>query len=37
MAKRIKARQALTGWLYGGKDVKNFIKEYEIEIYKEMA
>ncbi|WP_420554130.1 type I-E CRISPR-associated protein Cse1/CasA [Neptuniibacter marinus] len=37
MAKRIKARQALTGWLYGGKDVKNFIKEYEIEMYKEMA
>jgi hypothetical protein len=30
MAKRIKARQSLTAWLYGGKDIKNFIKEYQI-------
>lgn len=33
MAKRIKARQALTGWLYGdkNKDIKNFIIENEID------
>lgn len=37
MAKRIKARGLLTAWLYGGKDVKAFIKEYCIESKKEMA
>jgi len=31
MVKRIKARQALTGWLYGGKDIKKFISDYNIE------
>lgn len=33
MAKRIKARQSLTGWLYGNKnkDIKNFIIENEID------
>jgi CRISPR system Cascade subunit CasA len=30
MAKRIKARQKLTGWLYGGKDMKRFISEHKI-------
>ncbi|WP_372740049.1 type I-E CRISPR-associated protein Cse1/CasA [Neptunomonas sp.] len=35
MAKRIKARHALTGWLYGGKDIKVFIKEQKIDQLKE--
>lgn len=30
MAKRIEARRALTGWLYGGKDIKSFKTKYEI-------
>jgi CRISPR system Cascade subunit CasA len=37
MVKRIKARQSLTAWLYGGKDIKAFIKEHDIETQKEMA
>lgn len=37
MAKRIKARQRLTGWLYGGKDIKNFIKDYNINTQRETA
>jgi CRISPR system Cascade subunit CasA len=35
MAKRIKARQNLSGWLYGSKQIKNFIKENKIESLKE--
>ncbi len=35
MAKRIKARQSLMGWLYGSKEIKNFMKEYEVETHKE--
>ncbi len=35
MAKRIKARQALTGWLYGGKGIKKFISDYKVEKLKE--
>lgn len=34
-AKRIKARRALSGWLYGGKQIKNFIKENRIDSLKE--
>jgi CRISPR system Cascade subunit CasA len=30
MAKRIEARRALTGWLYGGKDIKSFKTKYDI-------
>jgi CRISPR system Cascade subunit CasA len=30
MAKRIEARRALTGWLYGGKDIKSFKTKYGI-------
>lgn len=37
MAKRIKARRGLTAWLYGGKDIKNFIKEQEIDQLKEAS
>jgi CRISPR system Cascade subunit CasA len=37
MAKRIKARQVLTGWLYGGKDIKIFIKEQKIDQLKEAS
>lgn len=37
MAKRIKARQSLTGWLYGGKDIKKFIKEQNIDQLKEAS
>ncbi len=37
MAKRIKARQQLAGWLYGGKDIKRFKKEHGIEPMKETA
>lgn len=37
MAKRIKARQVLAGWLFGGKDIKKFIDDYEIDTLKEMA
>jgi len=35
MAKRIKARQKLSGWLYGGKRIKDFIKENRIDSLKE--
>lgn len=31
MAKRIKARRSLTGWLYGGKEIKAFVNEHNIE------
>lgn len=34
-AKRIKARRALSGWLYGGKQIKNFINENQIDSLKE--
>jgi len=37
MAKRIKARQHLAGWLYGGKEIKRFKKEHNIEQQKETA
>jgi len=37
MAKRIKARQLLTAWLYGGKDIKRFISEHKIEQQKEVV
>lgn len=37
MVKRIKARQRLTGWLYGGKDTKNFIADYKIPTKKDVA
>jgi CRISPR system Cascade subunit CasA len=37
MAKRIKARQSLTGWLYGGKDIKRFITEHKINQKQEVA
>ncbi len=37
MAKRIKARQRLSGWLYGGKDIKNFIKNNKIDSLKEAS
>jgi len=37
MAKRIKARQSLTAWLYGGKDIKRFISEHKIEQLKEVV
>lgn len=30
IVKRMKARRMLTGWLYGGKNMKNFIAEYQI-------
>lgn len=30
MVKRIKARRMLTGWLYGSKNMKNFIAEHQI-------
>jgi hypothetical protein len=35
MAKRIKARRSLTGWLYAGKDIKTFRKEHNIELMQE--
>jgi CRISPR system Cascade subunit CasA len=37
MAKRIKARQQLVGWLFGGKDIKAFIANHKIEFNKEVA
>ncbi|MGO3785530.1 type I-E CRISPR-associated protein Cse1/CasA [Pseudoalteromonas sp. KG3] len=37
MAKRIKARQQLAGWLFGGKDIKAFIANHNIEFNKELA
>ena len=37
MAKCIKARQLLTGWLFGGKDIKAFIANHNIELKKEVA
>jgi CRISPR system Cascade subunit CasA len=35
-AKRIKARRALSGWLYGAKQIKNFINENQIDSLKEV-
>lgn len=37
MAKRIKARQQLAGWLFGGKDIKAFMANHNIEFNKEVA
>jgi CRISPR system Cascade subunit CasA len=37
MAKRIKARKSLAGWLYGGKDIKAFMANHNIEFNKEVA
>ncbi|WP_196161087.1 type I-E CRISPR-associated protein Cse1/CasA [Reinekea sp. G2M2-21] len=37
MAKRIKARQFLTGWLYGSKDIKKFRADFQIDTLKEVA
>ncbi|WP_075187559.1 type I-E CRISPR-associated protein Cse1/CasA [Teredinibacter haidensis] len=37
MTKRIKARQQLTGWLFGGKDIKAFKKENNIDRLEETA
>lgn len=37
MAKGIKARQLLAGWLFGGKDIKAFIANHNIEFKKEVA
>jgi len=37
MAKRIKARQLLTAWLYGCKDIKRFISEHKLEQQKEVV
>lgn len=37
MAKRIKARQQLSGWLFGGKDIKAFIANHKIEFIKGIA
>lgn len=34
MAKKIKARQLLAGWLFGGKDIKAFIANHNIEFEK---
>ncbi len=35
MAKRMKSRRVLISWLYGGKQIKNFIKENRIDSLKE--
>ncbi|MDV5390941.1 type I-E CRISPR-associated protein Cse1/CasA [Shewanella xiamenensis] len=37
MAKRIQARQALVGWLYGGKEIKAFMVNHQIDVKKEIA
>ncbi|WDE04939.1 type I-E CRISPR-associated protein Cse1/CasA [Thalassomonas viridans] len=37
MGKRIKARHRLTGWLFGGKDIKAFMANHQIEANKELA
>ncbi len=37
MAKRIQARQALVGWLFGGKEIKAFMANHQIDIKKEIA
>jgi CRISPR system Cascade subunit CasA len=37
MAKRIKARQLLIGWLYGSKDIKSFISEHKINQLQELV
>ncbi|MDO6581493.1 type I-E CRISPR-associated protein Cse1/CasA [Photobacterium sp. 2_MG-2023] len=37
MAKRIQARRALAGWLFGGKEIKRFITDHHIEFNKETA
>jgi CRISPR system Cascade subunit CasA len=34
MTKRIEARRVLTGWLYGGKDIKSFKTKYGIPVKK---
>ena len=35
-AKRIQSRRALMGWLYGGKQIKDYIKENGIDSLKEV-
>jgi CRISPR system Cascade subunit CasA len=37
MAKRIQARQALVGWLFGGKEIKAFMANHHIDVKKEIA
>lgn len=37
MIKRIAARRSLRGWLYGGKDIKNFKTDHNIETKKEVS
>lgn len=37
MSKRIKARQQLTGWLFGSIEIKSFIVNHNIEFTKEVA
>ncbi len=37
MAKKIKAKQMLTGWLYGGKSIKTFQQANNIEPFKEVV
>ncbi|WP_102504897.1 type I-E CRISPR-associated protein Cse1/CasA [Salinivibrio kushneri] len=37
MARRIKARQTLSWWLFNSKDIKAFIREHDIAIDKEIA
>ncbi len=37
MEKRIQARRALMGWLFGGKDIKAFISNHKIPTAKEVA
>ncbi len=37
MAKRIKARQALSGWLFGSKEIKRFMADYKINNTEELA
>ncbi|WP_067207068.1 type I-E CRISPR-associated protein Cse1/CasA [Marinomonas aquimarina] len=36
MLKRIEARRALCGWLFGGKDIKKFKQEYQVEEQQEV-
>lgn len=37
MAKRIQARQALVAWLFGGKEIKAFMANHQIDVKKEIA
>lgn len=37
MAKRIQARQALVSWLFGGKEIKAFMANHQIDVKKEIA